>query len=373
MLDYVTLKLIWWGIFGFLIVAFAVTGGMDVGVNFLLPIVGKNDEERRLILNATGPTWEGNQVWLITLGAGLFAIWPLAYATIFSSMYLAFVLVLIMLILRPPGIDYRGKIDSQRWRNAWDGALFTSGVVLALCFGVVIGNLFVGLPFSFDVDLHEIYAGTFWSMFSPCALIFGVVNLCMMGLQGALFLQYKLPNGPAQRAKNVALVLGLGFIISGVIAGIYVSKWIPGYTIVKSPDLNTSFSVTAKIVQAVQSGWSGNYIRYPLLWVFPIGALVATCSALGLSRFNCAATALFVNSVGIAAAASAVGCALYPFILPSTANPSHSLTIWDVPSSALTLEWALLAIIVLLPIVLLYTAWVYRVMRGKVAIRPESY
>lgn len=372
-MDYVTLKVIWWGIFGFLVIAFMITGGMDIGVSFLLPIVGRSDQERRLILNSIGPTWEGNQVWLITLGAGLFAIWPIAYGTIFSSMYVAFILVLFMLILRPPGFDYRAKINSQIWRNFWDATLFLSAITLALGFGAVIGNLFTGLPFYFDKDMHEIYQGSFISIITPIALLFAVVNFCMLGLQGALYIQYKLEGDIAIRAKLLAKIFSIGFATTGIFAAISVVLWIPGYEIVSIPDLNTGFAITDKVVKSILSGWAQNYVDHKWLWIFPIIALVATRIAVRLSTKDKPATALFVNSIGIATSCLTVGCALFPFILPSNLSPNHSLTIWDVCSSKLTMGWSLFVTIVFLPIVLAYTIWVYRVMRGKVKLQPESY
>lgn len=373
MIDYMTLKIIWWGIFGILIIAFSITGGMDIGVNFLLPIIGRDDNERRLLLNSIGPTWEGNQVWLVTLGAGLFAIWPIAYATIFSSLYLPFMLVLLMLILRPPGIDYRGKINSHAWRSMWDLALFIGSLILAVSFGIVIGDLFTGLPFYFDADMRLIFSGNFLSLIPPSSLIFGIANLCLMGVQGSLFLQYKLPDYLAERAKLMTKILGLGFFISAACAGIYVCLWIPGYKIVSMPDPNTAFLVTEKTVTYVLSGWVTNFAQYKTLWIFPIIALLAIRVAIRLSSKNHPLLGLFANSIGIVCTISTVGIALYPFILPSSIVLDHSLTIWDVCSSALTLKWALFTVVFFVPIILAYTCWVYKVMRGKVKIVPESY
>ncbi len=373
MIDYELLKIIWWCIFGFLLIAYMVTGGMDIGVSFLLPFIGHTDQERRLVINAIGPTWEGNQVWLITLGAGLFAIWPVAYGTIFSSMYLAFVLVLIMLILRPPGIDYRSKINSHLWRSVWDVSLFSSGLILSLGFGAVIGNLFAGLPFHFDADMRLVYEGTFVSILTPNGLLFGVVTLFMFGLQGALFLQHKLEDAVAQRAKNIVKIFAIGFVCFAVAAGINVVLWVPGYEIVQIPALNTMFMVNKKIVKVVLSGWAQNYANFPWLWIFPISCLIITRLVVRLSQKDMPGRALLLNSLGMACAAITVGCAMFPFILPSISKPNHSLTIWDVCASQLTLQCALIVTILLVPVILLYTAWVYRVMRGKVKIKPESY
>jgi cytochrome d ubiquinol oxidase subunit II len=372
MFDYVTLKIIWWAIMCFVMIAFAVTGGMDIGVNFLLPIIGKSEDQRRLVINSIGPTWEGNQVWLITLGAGLFAIWPNAYATAFSGLYFAFLLVVIMLILRPPGFDYRGKIESQIWRRVWDTLIFLSSLVLAIVFGVAIGNLFIGLPFYYDHDLHSLYSGGFFNLLNPIAIIFGLVSLCMCAVQGALFLQYKLEGELAQRAQANVKIFGLGFMVSFIGAGACVCLYVNGYVIKSIPDLNTGFAATQKVVAYV-NGWLNNYTLYPALWALPIFTIIATKVAITLSHYGKPLIALFINSVAIVCTVLTAATALFPFILPSSANPNHSLTIWDACSSHLTLEWGLIAVIILVPFILLYTTWVYRVMRGKVTLQHESY
>ncbi len=368
-----TLKVIWWALMGVLIIAFAITGGIDIGANILLPIVAKSDDDRRLVLNSIGPTWEGNQVWLITIGAGLFAIWPIAYATIFSSMYYAFLLVLIMLILRPPGFDYRAKIDSHAWRKMWDLALFTSSLILAVSFGVVVGNLFTGLPFQFTNGLHVIYNGDFLTLFTPYAILFGIVSLCLLVTQGSLYLQYKLEDRLALNARLMTKIFGFGFIASFIVAGIYTGLYLPGYRIVSIGDVNTSLLVTHKIVQPFLSGWVENFVTYQILWLFPFFALIFARVAIKLSQEKYPLAGLFVNSLAIVCTVATAAFSLFPFVLPSRTNPNHSLTLWDVCSSKLTLEWSLLMVVIFLPIILAYTTWVYRVMRGKVRITKESY
>ena len=161
MFDYETLRLLWWALLGILLIGFAVMDGFDLGVAALLPIVGRTAEERRIVINTIGPVWEGNQVWLV-LGAGaIFAAWPALYAMAFSSFYLAMLLVLLALILRPVGFTFRGKIDDPRWRHVWDTALVVSGVVPALVFGLAFGNVLEGVPFNYDADLRLSYTGGF--------------------------------------------------------------------------------------------------------------------------------------------------------------------------------------------------------------------
>lgn len=372
MFEYETLKVIWWGIMCFIAIAFAITGGIDIGVNFLLPIVGKDDNQRRMIMNSIGPTWEGNQVWLITFGAGLFAIWPSAYATAFSSLYYALMLVVLVLILRPPGFDYRSKIAAKIWRDTWDFCLFGSSIILAIIFGVAIGNLFIGIPFYFDADLHSIYTGNFLTLLSPQAIIFGLVSMCMCTLQGALFLQCKLEDDLAQRAKRIVKFTGIGFIVTFIAGGVIATS-MHGYKILAIPDLNTGFSATQKIVEKVPAGWLNNYTNHHLLWLMPIIVIIATRIAMRLSKYDKPVGALIINSLGIVFTVLTAAAALFPFIVPSSLMPNHGLTIWDACSSSLTLEWSLYATITTLPIVLIYTSWVYRVMRGKVQLQHESY
>lgn len=372
MFEYVTLKIIWWGIMAVVVMAYAITGGIDIGVNFLLPIIGKNEQERATMLSAIGPTWEGNQVWLITLGAGAFAIWPVAYATIFSSMYLAFMLVLVMLILRPPGFDYRDKINSNLWLKVWDSALFTIGLGLAFCFGLVIGNFFTGIPFHFNEDLHVIYTGGFLNLFSICSILFGLVSICLLSVQGAVYLQYKLPDEFYSVTNKAIKIFGAGFIITFIIAGFYLLN-VPGYVIKTIPDVNTVFIATEKIVEQQQQAWFANYAIYKILWVFPILAVLGCILTCYLSTIKKTVTAIFVHSCVIICVVLTAASALFPFIMPSNSTYNHSLTIWDVVSSKLTLQWALIAIIVFLPIILLYTGWVYRVMRGKVVLKNDAY
>lgn len=372
-MEYVTLKVIWWGIITFLVIAFAITGGMDIGVNILLPIVGRNETDRRLILSAVGPTWEGNQVWLVTFGAALFAVWPSVYATAFSSLYFALMLALLMLILRPPGLDYRTKIDSATWRQMWDLCLIVGGVVLALVFGVAIGNLFIGLPFTFDENLLPTYTGSLLSLFSPFTILFGIVSLSMLSLQGSLFLQYKLENHLVTLAKQAVQKFGYTLIGSFILAGIYTCFWMPGYAVLSIPDINTGFDATRKIVAITPSGWLSNYVNYPLLWLLPIGALIYTYLAMRISKANKPGWALIINSMAIAAIIFTAAAALFPFILPSSSQPNHSLTIWDAASSYKSLCFSLSAVLIFLPIVLIYTSWVYKIMHGKVNLKTNSY
>jgi len=214
--DYETLKLIWWLFIGVLLIGFAITDGFDLGIGTLLPFVGKTDNERRVIINSIGPTWDGNQVWLITAGGAVFAAWPTVYAAAFSGFYIALLLVLFALFFRPVGFDYRSKIDHPRWKNAWDWALFAGGGVPALVFGVAFGNLLQGVPFQYDDTLRPTYTGSFFGLLNPFALLAGVVSLSMLVTHGAVFLQLRTEGAIYKRAKTA---VKLAFIRH---------RWLPG-------------------------------------------------------------------------------------------------------------------------------------------------
>lgn len=186
-LDYETLRVIWWLLLGVLLIGFAIMDGFDLGVAMWLPWFAKTDTERRILINTVGPTWEGNQVWFILGGGAIFAAWPDLYALSFSGFYLAMLLVLLSLILRPVGFKYRSKLESSLWRSIWDGLLFIGGFVPALIFGVAVGNVLQGVPFYYDDSLRVMYTGTFFQLLNPYALCSGVLSVFMLAMQGAFF------------------------------------------------------------------------------------------------------------------------------------------------------------------------------------------
>jgi len=372
MLDYGTLKILWWLFIFILFAFFFILGGRDLGVCILLPIVGKKDEERRLLINTIGPTWEGNQVWLVTAGGALFAAWPLVYAAAFSGLYFAFFLVLLALILRPPGIDFRSKLPSRTWRNMWDTALFVSGFVSTLVLGIGLGNVLLGVPFHFDDFLRSYYTGHFFQLLNPFSIAMGLAAVSLISLQAGIFLQGKLEDEFTQRLKKLNLFLGSFFLILFVFLGYWTTKGINGYLIQSIPMsfFNESIIPASKEVIIASQGWSSNYVAFPWLWALPGTVVAMTILTLLFSLTKCSFLGLLTNSVAIVASLATVNAALFPFILPSSTHPSHSLTLWDSVSSHLTLQYMFWATIILLPIILLYTRWVFRVLKGK-AIKEE--
>jgi cytochrome d ubiquinol oxidase subunit II len=375
-MDYATLKLIWWVLIGVLLIGFAVTDGFDMGAAVLLPFIAKTDEERRIVINTVGATWEGNQVWFITAGGAMFAAWPLAYAASFSGFYFAMLLVLFSLFFRPVGFDYRGKRVDIRWRQGWDIGLFIGGFVPALVFGVAFGNLLQGVPFVYDTDLRVTYHGSFFALLNPFGLLCGVVSLSMLTAHGAAFVKMKSDGIVAQRAsKALRLFAGLAVVLF-IVAGALVATLISGFTITSPAPLDT---VANPLLKGVDSGpglWLANYGLYPWMVFAPLVGVIGGMLAFILagSRFERLAflsTALMIVGVILTA-----GFSMFPFIMPSSLDPRSSLTVWDATSSKMTLQIMLVAVIIFLPIVLAYTAWVYRVMRGKItsgAIRENEH
>jgi cytochrome d ubiquinol oxidase subunit II len=365
-MDYATLKLIWWLLVGVLLIGFAVTDGFDMGATALLPFLGKTDDERRIILNTVGATWEGNQVWLITAGGAMFAAWPLVYAASFSGFYFAMLLVLFALFFRPVGFDYRSKRADPRWRAGWDWGLFVGGFVPALVFGVAFGNLLQGVPFQFDSDLRVTYYGSFWALLNPFALLCGLVSVSMLVAHGAAFIRMKTDGVIARRASIALRVSALVAIVLFALAGLLVATYVGGYQITQAAPTDTVANPLFKQVEAGSGFWLSNYADYPWMIAAPVAAFAGGALALLLAGSRREKTAFLCTGVMIAGVILTAGFSMFPFIMPSSLDPRSSLTVWDSTSSRLTLQVMLVAVIVFLPIVLLYTGWVYRVMRGKV-------
>jgi cytochrome d ubiquinol oxidase subunit II len=374
--DYATLKLIWWLFIGVLLVGFAILDGFDLGVGMLLRSIGRTDDQRRVMLNAIGPTWEGNQVWFITAGGATFAAWPLVYATAFSGFYVALLLTLFALFFRPVGITYRSKLADPRWRNAWDWGLFVGGLVPALIFGVAFGNLLQGVPFHFDADQRVFYTGSFFALLNPFALLAGVVSVAMLAMHGALYVQLRTEGDLQERARSAALVCGAVFLIAFAIGGVWIASGIDGFRIVRMPPADSAFTPLAKTVERVSGGWAANYGKYPWMILAPVLAFAGGLLALAASWTRRAGAAFVLSCVSVASVVLTAGLALFPFIMPSSSDPRSSLTVYDAVSSHRSLQIMFWVVLIFLPIVITYTAWVYRVMRGTVtekAVRESGH
>ncbi|UPS15340.1 cytochrome d ubiquinol oxidase subunit II [Vibrio alginolyticus] len=364
MFDYEILRLIWWVLIGVLLVGFAVTDGFDMGVGALVPIIGKNDTQRRVMINSIAPHWDGNQVWLITAGGALFAAWPLVYATSFSGFYLAMILTLAALWLRPLGLDYRSKIEDPKWRNTWDICISISGFVPPIIFGVAFGNLLQGVPFQLSEFLMPTYHGSFFGLLNPFALLCGLVSLFMILMQGSTWLQMKTTGEVHVRARNVSQLAGLLTVAAFVAAGFWIQN-IDGYVIVGGIDTNAASNPLNKEVIREAGAWMKNFENYPLLWAAPVLGVAMPLLAVLASRLEKCAISFITSSLGVAGVIFTAGFAMFPFIMPSDLMPSHSLTMWDATSSELTLNLMTGVAFVMVPIILGYTSWTYYKMFGR--------
>ena len=374
LLTYETLRLIWWLLLGVLLIGFAVTDGFDLGTGILLPFAGRNDVERRVIINSIGPVWEGNQVWLILGGGAIFAAWPQLYAVSFSGFYLAMFAILVALILRPVAFKFRSKREDPQWRARWDAVLFFSGFVPALIFGVAIGNVLRGVPFRFSEDMHIFYDGTFFGLLNPFAVLCGLVSVAMLVMHGATWLQLKTHGPVAQRVRRYGSVAAIATVVLYALAGYAMWRWIDGYQVTSVQPVGGPSNPMLKTAVVQQGAWFANYAARPWMWAAPalgfVGALVAL---LGL-QLRREVLAVLASAVSIAGIILSVGASMFPFILPSSIDPRASLTVWDSSSSHLTLFIMLVVTAIFIPLIVAYTSWVYHVLWGKVdadAIRDE--
>ena len=377
-LDYETLRIIWWGLLGILLIGFAIMGGMDLGIGALLPFVARTDEERRVLINLIGPTWEGNQVWLVVGGGVIFAAWPPLYAVSFSGFYLAMIAILLALILRPVGFKFRGKVHDARWQSIWDWGLFVGGFVPAVVFGVAVGNVFLGAPFRFDDTLRATYEGNFFGLLTPFALLSGLVSLCMLLTQGATYIAARTEGIIASRARTYGRWAAVGTFALFVLGGVLALFVINGYRVTSVQDVFGPSNPLNKSVVIEQGAWRANYSTYPWMIAAPVLALLGSALAFVALTARQKLLGFIGSSLAIFGIIATAGVSLFPFLLPSSINPNAGLTIWDASSSHLTLWIMLLSTGFFLPIILLYTAFIYRVMRGKVtgdsmAKNPNAY
>ncbi len=374
LLSYEFLRVVWWLLLGVLLVGFAVMDGFDLGAGMLLPFAGRNDLERRVIINSVGPVWEGNQVWLILGGGAIFAAWPQLYAVSFSGFYLAMFAILVALILRPVAFKFRSKRDDPAWRSRWDIALFIGGFVPSLIFGVAMGNVLRGVPFRFGTDMHIFYDGSFFGLLNPFALLCGLLSVAMLTMHGAAWLQLKTGGAVADRARGYGSAAALATVVLYALAGFMLWSFVDGYRVTSALPVDGPSNPLLKTVEVHASAWFTNYEDNPLLYVVPgVGLAGALLAFVGL-RSRAEILTLLASGLSIAGIILSVGVSMFPIILPSSFDPHASLTVFDSSSSHLTLFIMLVVTAIFIPIILVYTSWVYHVLRGKVdadAIRED--
>lgn len=367
MFDYETLKLIWWLLVGVLLVGFAVMDGHDMGMGALLPFVAKSDSERRVLINSVAPHWDGNQVWFITAGGAIFAAWPLVYATAFSGLYFALMAVLWAMFFRPVGFDFRSKVADPRWRTAWDWGLFVGSAIPALLFGVAFGNVLLGVPFHYDDTMRSSYTGTFWALLNPFSLLAGLLSLSMIAYHGANYLIVRTEGVIQQRASRAALICGGLMVVVFAVCGVLVAN-ISGYVLISGPAAGVMQSPLDKVVEMQAGAWFGNFAKMPLLWIIPALGFIGALAGMFFAAKLKGVFAFVSSSVAMLGVIFTAGIAMFPFVLPSSSMPAHSLTAWDCVSSQRTLGIMFWVALIMTPIVIAYTGWAYRIMRGKITV-----
>lgn len=362
---YLILQVLWWVLLGVLFVGLGTMVGMDMGVGTLLRFIGKTDTERRTMLNAIGPHWDGNQVWFILGGGAIFAAYPLIYATSFSGLYVVILLLLWSMIVRPLGFEYRSKIASPAWRNAWDWTLLLSGALPMIIFGAAMGNMLMGVPFHFEWDLRSVYTGSFIFLFNPFSVLAGLLSLSLSVYMGGVMMMGRAPEPVAGRARTAAGYAALAAIVLFAVLGVWVSM-VNGYKIVSFPGAGVPQTPLQQTVELVPGGWLSNYKNYPILWAVPLLGFAGLFFGWMSVRGNKHTLAWWLGAVSWIGVIGTIGVAMFPFLMPSSSNPSQSLTLWNSISSETTLLWMTGWAVVFVPIIFWYTSWAFYVMRGKV-------
>ncbi len=336
------LNLIWFGLIAVLLTGYAILDGFDFGVG-ILHLFARTDEERRVHMNAIGPVWDGNEVWLLTGGGALFAAFPAVYATVFSGFYIALMLLLVALIFRAVSFEFRGKVESASWRRAWDWAFGLGSLLPALLFGVALGNILRGIP----IDANGNFTGTFLGLLNPYALLIGILSLTLFTMHGAIYLMMKTDGGLRERAHKWATGAWMAFVL------LYIAATLS--SMIVSPFL------------------FGGMMAHPLFYVF---FLILLAAVILIPVFIAAGKyfrAFLASSTMIAAMMGLMAVSLFPRMVPSSINLEYSLTAYNASSSEITLQTMLVIALIGMPLVIAYSIFIHRVFRGKVEITKESY
>lgn len=337
-----TLQTTWFLLWGLLWAIFFMTDGFDFGVGSLLPFLGKTDDEKRLMINAIGPTWNGNEVWLLTAGGVTFAAFPKVYAVMFSSLYSALMLILFSLILRGVAFEFRSKVEAPFWRKFWDGCIFVGSLAPAVLFGVAFANIFKGIPF----DQNGIYQGNLFTLLNPYGLCGGILFLVLFLQHGALWLSFKTENDLQKRAINTAEKLWPVVLVVAVV-----------------------FLVYSKFATQLYD----NYLERPLLFLIILVTVAALVAVKVYLKKQCYGSAWIASAITIVGATFYGVVGLFPCLFPSSIDPAFSLTAFNASSSPLTLTIMLGVVVVFVPIVLGYQSWSYNLFKSKTTTEDLAY
>ena len=359
--DYVTYIVIWWALIGAVLILYAWTSGCDLGIGTLLPFIGRNNNERRVLINIVGPTWDGNQVWLIFGGGAIFAIWPAVYAMIFSGFYVAMLLVLWSLFLRPVGFEYRAKIHNATWQTTWDWALFIGSTVPAIVIGVAFGNLLLGVPMHFASDFRGTYDGSFWELLNPFALLTGIISLSMLVTHGANLLTTRTDTVIRSRCFNASRIFSLIYIVCFALAGIWIAAGLMGYQLIHLP-AHPQAQFFQTVVHKIPGALLNNYHRFSWMLIAPILGFAGAILSFTMTFTKKGGIALLGSLTMIAGTILTFGFSLFPFVVPSSTHANQSLTIWNASTTQYSLAALFWVALFILPLIIFYTQWVYRKM-----------
>lgn len=332
------LNILWFALVAVLFVGFFILEGFDYGVGMLLPVIGRSDTERRVVINTIGPVWDGNEVWVLTAGGAIFAAFPHWYATLFSGFYLALFLMLLALIVRAVAFEFRSKHDAPRWRAFWDGAIVFGSAVPALLWGVALGNMLRGVP----IDANMTYVGSFFDLLNPYALLGGATTLAMFLLHGAIFLNLKTTGELSERALR--LTRRIGPVTTLLVAGFILATYL----------MTDAFSRLGVNPGAVP--------------IAAVGALLAAAYFVHIGRLG---WAFVMTCLNIALSVITIFMALFPRVMVSSLDPAWSLTIYNAASSPKTLTVMSIVALIFVPIVLAYQGWTYWVFRRRLSAESE--
>lgn len=336
------LNTIWFILIAVLIIGYAILDGFDLGVG-IIHLFTKDEHDKRVNLNAIGPVWDGNEVWLLTGGGALFAAFPVVYATVFSSFYLALMLLLFALIFRAVSMEFRGKVDSPKWKRFWDWAFGLGSLLPAILFGVAIGNILRGIP----LNETGLFTGNFFGLLNPYSVLVGILSMVLFTMHGAIYLCNKTNGKQRERMENIIPKLWIAFVSLYFTVTIY-----------------STFEASFLFEGAMQN---------PLFWlsfILLLGSLLYTPIAVKAKKFG---TAFLTSSVTILAMLGLMAISLFPRLVPSSTDLAYSLTIYNASSTERTLTSMLIIALIGMPLVIGYTIFIYRVFKGKVMINQDSY
>jgi len=363
-IDYEVLKVFWWMVLGTVLVIYATTAGFDVGITSLLPFL-RDETDRRVVLNISAPTWDGNLTWIVFAGGGIFVVWPLVYATAFSGLYFAMLLILFALFLRPPGYEYRSKIPSHTWRRTWDWALFISGVVPVFAFGLATANCFEGFPFKIDpFTMRIFYTGNFWGLFNLLGLLGGVVSVLMVLMHGMAYLQRRTEGHLYKKARRLHLYFATLTLVFFTLAGIYFLQKTAGYKLI-SMAAHPEQHPLQNVVLHAKGLWFDSFFQYPWKFFGPMMAYAGITLSIWANYMQMRNITFWMSSFGVGGVVATSGFTLFPFIMPSSTHPNESLTVWNAVSSQYALNIMAYVGTVLLLIILAYKLFAYHAIWGK--------